>query len=98
MLIRANGVARKLIDYHKSAQDIMSRWVKPAKLIKTATSIVLTTTVLCCGILSSFYFDCNQDHEYKLPIRIARYCEKDRHLYDDIRRRLPDADARLRYG
>jgi hypothetical protein len=93
LLSAASYTSRKAVEYHKTAQDIMSRWVKPAALLKTTSSVVLTTTVLCCGILSSFYFDCNQDHDYKLPIRIVRFCEKDRHLFDNIRKRLPNADG-----
>ena len=52
----------------------------------------LTTTVLCCGIMSSQYFDEQSAHEYSLPIRIVRFCEIDRQLYDLLRERAPDAD------
>ena len=87
---------RESMPYHKTAEEIMSRWIKPSKVIRFAQaseSVILTTTVLCCGILSSFYFDVKQRHDYALPIKIVRYCEKDDRLFGDIAKRLPEADG-----
>ena len=42
--------------------------------------------------MSSQYFDEKSAHEYSLPIRIVRFCEIDRQLYDLLRERAPDAD------
>ena len=49
-------VDRQPIDYHKTADDIMSNWIKPSSILMsgngTAVADPLTATVLCCGILS----------------------------------------------
>ena len=39
------------------------------------------------------YFDVDTDHEYTLPIKVERYCEKDPALFDFIRKRKPNADG-----
>ena len=83
---------RKPRPYHMSAEGIRSTWVKPKQVIKVSMDITLTTTVLCCGILSSQYFDEKSEHEYSLPIRIVRFCEIDRKLYDLLMARAPEAD------
>ena len=89
-------VTRTTTAYHKSADEIMSKWVDPAVIlgdIDVMASKPMSVTVLCCGILSAQYFDYTQTHAYKLPIEITRFCEKDRGLFDHLRKRLPSADA-----